>query len=107
MSCYFSAETEFSITGLVLPSTVHQHVIYNFSAIGSGMREYGVRRKVVGTKGDQFEVVALRFAREKANHNMCIGFEVRGCRGALIAFTIHIKLLAAALLKVPDLGQNC
>jgi hypothetical protein len=40
------------------------------------MGEYSVRRNVVSAKGDQFKVVAVRLASQKAYHDECISSEV-------------------------------
>lgn len=57
LSSSFSTEADFGIARLALPTTSHQLVICNFFGIGPGIREYGIGRKVIGTKGDQVKVV--------------------------------------------------
>jgi len=59
-------EEDFGIASLALPSAGHQLVICDFFAVGPIMGKYSIRRKVVGTKGDQFKVV-VRLVSQKAH----------------------------------------
>jgi len=76
MSSSFSAEADFGIASLVLPSTSHQLVICDFCAVGPGMGEYSIWRRVIGSEGGQFEVV-IRAVCQQTDHDAYIFSEVR------------------------------
>lgn len=46
-----------TIVILLLPSTSHYLVLCDFCAVCPGIREYSIRRRVIGSKGGQFKVV--------------------------------------------------
>jgi hypothetical protein len=69
----FLRRNGFDIASLVLLSTSYQLVICYFFAIDPSIRKYAVRRKVVGTEGDQSEDIAAQLACQKAHHNKYIG----------------------------------
>ena len=58
LSSSFPTEADFGIPSLALPSVRQKLVICDFFTLGPSVREYSVRRKVIGVICDQLEAVA-------------------------------------------------
>lgn len=54
---FFQDDKLRTIVILLLPSTSHSLVLCDFCAVCPGIREYSIRRRVIGSKGGQFKVV--------------------------------------------------